>query len=105
MLVLYAVVSVSALRAMPDHPQLDAFGGTICTSDTDDQGGGHDEASDCCMLACSMGSQLLPTASDTGWTRHAPGASDTLQPPPQTVRIHSNEYHPGNPRAPPPVIS
>lgn len=109
-LVLHVVGGAFALGAMPNPPQLDVFGNPICMgaqhSDTGDHDGGHGQPTDCCLLGCSMSSQLLAAAtSDASWVRPIPVSSDGLQSLSSTVRIHARENYSGYPRAPPALIS
>lgn len=110
MLVLNVAVSAFALGAMPNPPQLDVFGNPICSSaehsDTGDHGGGHGQPTDCCLLGCSMSSQLLVTApSDAGWVLPIPVSSDGLRSLSSKVRFRARENYSGYPRAPPTLIS
>lgn len=103
------VVFVGAFGEMPVSPQLDAFGNPICISehhpDTGDHDGGDRHPADCCLLGCSMSTQLLATIGDAGAVLPIRQSAGAFQTPPSEIQFRTRGHHPGYPRAPPTLIA
>lgn len=79
-LILQSIGSAFAIGSAGPHPQLDAFGNSICvTSDGGIHSGGSDgensQRPECCTISCNMSVQPTGVPTDSGWIFFEPHVS------------------------------